>query len=93
MTKAYFLKQIVEIANESTMVISMGDKVTVNMKVVKAHDNSPPYIKLINSIIKKANKTPMVISVNNDYAEIASDKFDALMGTVRVPLKALTLVS
>lgn len=90
MTKALKLKKLV--ADESTMVISMGDKVKINMKVVKASDNSPSYIKLVNDIIIRAKPdSPIVISVNNDYAELASDKFDALLGTVRVPLRALSL--
>ena len=71
--------------------LSVGDIVKVDMKVVKKDWSLPTHIKLVNRVIKNAEGKPVIISINGDQADIAESKMGALLGTVRVPLKALKL--
>jgi len=71
--------------------LSVGDIVKVDMKIVKKDRAFPAHIKMINKIVDEADGKPIIISINGDQADIAESKMGALLGTVRVPLKALKL--
>jgi len=84
--------KIIKIAGKISAIINKGDEVKIDMNIVKKHDNSPAYLKLLNKVIKKSKGKPVVINIDNKFAEIAADKYDALLGTVRVPIKALNKI-
>jgi len=69
-----------------------GDSVGVDMNAVKKYDSSPPYLKLISSMLKRGKGKLEIIRFSgpdNQKAQLAVNAIDALVGTVEVPLSAL----
>jgi hypothetical protein len=77
-------------------IFKVGDKVRVNPAIVRANDNIPPYIRLVNSIIRDSeNHTPEVVGINPSSSksiEIASWSGAAILGGAWVPESACRVV-
>ncbi len=73
------------------MAIKIGERYKVNMGIVRKHDSMPPYIRLVNSIIKDGEGTVEVVGIKEDIrmAEIASWSMGALVKSAWVPVEAL----
>ena len=69
--------------------IKVGETVRVNMSVVKQYDSMPPYIRLVQQVIRNGEGTPYVSSIEKDFAYIRAWQGD-ILGDIRVPLVALT---
>ena len=76
---------------------SIGTKVKVNMAVIKEHDNTPPYISLVNSIIKDSEcGYPEIVSLSHGSdkdIEIASWEMAALFKSAYIPHESCTVIS
>ncbi len=78
------------------MKIKIGDKVKVNIAVVRANDNIPPYIRLVNSIIKDSdNRMPEIVGIDagsTKSIEIASWSGAAIFKSTWIPESACSVV-
>ncbi len=76
--------------------MKIGDKVKVNISVVKQYDSIPPYIRLVNSIIKDSeNGIPEVVGMNDTSSksvEIASWEIAAIFKSAFIPIEACTVI-
>jgi len=70
---------------------NFGQAVKVSMARVSEHCNMPPYLKLVRQCIKRGNGFVILIDVNDHtgMAHIAGNAYDALLGTVQVPVDSL----
>ena len=92
MTKTELRKLIVEsLKEEFTDAITTGDACRVDMVAIKAHDNSPQYLKAVTDVISSGKGSVYVSSVENGMAHVKSTKEGADTGVI-MPLEALSKI-
>ena len=72
-----------------------GDKVKVNMQVVKSYDNVVPYIRLVNQVLRNGDPvgTAVIYEVDpNGFVYIDNGAVPGLIGGARVPVDSVTVI-
>ena len=65
-------------------------KFKVDMNIVKKHDSSPAYLRLVKKEIKAGNGFVEIAKDSGDRVEVfAADTHNNLLGTITIPKKAL----
>ena len=77
--------------------MKIGDKVKINMAIVRENDNISPYVRLVNSIIKDSeHRVPEIVGVNEHSTksiEIASWSGAAIFKSAWVPEEACVVIA
>lgn len=72
----------------------VGNRYRVDIAAMRRrHDDMrlPAYSSMLRSMIRRGNGKVTVIRQHGDDVDVAVDRFDAIMGTVTLPVKYLVI--
>ncbi len=76
----------------SVLASSIKEGEYVRITNLKAATSHPNQAKLLKNAVKEGGGKVLVITIEGDYANVAANDIQALLGTIRVPLKYLVKV-